>query len=241
MSVPVFASGCEARNRWKPKRKPSEQRRLDASVRKRNRRLISQTRREIMAGTAKVDDKTGKLISADLGVDYAGHLAAVKAEVSRDKKLNGKVERALMSLGITNRPLKESDQKKLAAAPNAEDLIKEFETIGKEISGNYIAYDGQSVRDAEKKACEALAKELVKETAENVKEVKQRIAELEKYLKSMEIANKEVESEIEKLTKNESVKFFKTLAEYSVESKEISIKYGNTWDFSVAKKILKKK
>jgi len=194
-----------------------------------------------MAGTAKVDDKTGKLISADLGVDYAGHLAAVKAEVNEVDKVNSKVERALKSLGITNRPLKESDQKKLAAAPNAEALIKEFETIGDKICGFHYAYDGQSVRDAEKKACEALAKELVKETADNVKEVKDRIAELEKYLKSMETSNKEVESEIEKLTKKESDEFFKKLREYSIEAKKLSDNYGNVWNFSVAKKILNKK
>ena len=81
----------------------------------------------------------------------------------------------------------------------------------------------------------------MKETADNVKEVKDRIAELEKYLKSMETSNKEVESEIEKLTKKESDEFFKKLREYSIEAKKLSDNYGNVWNFSVAKKILNKK
>lgn len=44
-----------------------------------------------MAGTAKVDEKTGKLISADLGVNYAGHLAALKAELSKANDSYGRV------------------------------------------------------------------------------------------------------------------------------------------------------
>ena len=119
-------------------------------------------------------------------------------------------------------------------------MIKEFETIRHDIGMQYLAYDGLSVRDGEKKAREALVKEVAKERAESIKEVKEQIEDLKKSLTRMETANKEVESEIEKLTKKESDEFFKELNEYRIESKQLSGKV-DTWDFSAAKKILKKK
>ncbi|HLY57942.1 MAG TPA: hypothetical protein VKS60_20435 [Stellaceae bacterium] len=77
-----------------------------------------------MTAKIKHDDKARKVLSADLGVDYARHLKDAQADLARVRGPDGGVKRAL----------EDSAHKTLAARSNAAALIADFEKIGSEIA-----------------------------------------------------------------------------------------------------------
>jgi chromosome segregation ATPase len=195
-----------------------------------------------VAGSFKVDDRTGKLTAADLGVNYAGYEAAVKKEMEEMKKVHATVNRALKEIGITKRPLQDADFKKLGGESNAKALVADFEKAGHQISGNYYAYDGLDVKTEEKKARTDLANKVGADRAKRIKDIKEEITALQAELKQLEALQEAVEDDLAKLTKEESAAFFAKLKDFYTEAKQLSDMYtGSNWDFKKVDKYIKKK
>ena len=109
------------------------------------------------------DAKTLEVRSADLGVNYDGQLAILAKELTEMRNVDGRVTRALKALGVTAaRPMKEADLKKVAAAPNAAELIKDLEKADLEVSLTPMAWDSAhaNMDKAEKAAREILFEQM---------------------------------------------------------------------------------
>ena len=131
------------------------------------------------------DAKTLEVRSADLGVNYDGQLAILAKELTEMRNVDGRVTRALKALGVTAaRPMKEADLKKVAAAPNAAELIKDLEKADLEVSLTPMAWDSAhaNMDKAEKAAREILFEEMAKPIADRIKAINKEIEELNKEL-----------------------------------------------------------
>src|SRR4051812_35004058 len=82
--------------------------------------------RTCMAGKITIDDKTQKVTSAVLDVNYNKYIAGLEQDLSKLVTTHSAVNRALDLLGVSNRPMKEIDLKKIGAEKNAAALIDEF-------------------------------------------------------------------------------------------------------------------
>ena len=130
------------------------------------------------------DAKTLEVRSADLGVDYNGQLAVLFEELAQMRSFDGRVTRALKALGVTARPMKEADLKKVAAAPNAAQLIKEFEKADLEVSLTPMAW-GDAHRNMDKREAEAreiLFNQMAKPIADRMTAINKEIEELKKKI-----------------------------------------------------------
>jgi predicted RNase H-like nuclease (RuvC/YqgF family) len=195
-----------------------------------------------MAGTIKLDDKTGKLISADLGINYDTWLKAAQQDLDRFKKLAERVERSLKSLGITNRPFKDADLKKLAGTPNAAALIKDYKAAQSDITSAHYAYDTNQYDSQESKVRNDLFDVAAGKTASKIKEVEKSIQDLKAELTKLEDQKKDLLAQIKKATEQKGLEFRKKFKEVAAEAKKLSDDYDyKMWDFNAAERLIKKK
>lgn len=189
-----------------------------------------------MTGKIQFDDKAGKVISAELDVNYAGLLAAAEKELVLRRNDLTRVERALKTLGITNRPLKEADHKKLASTPNAAALIKEFQQC-QLTAITAINAHGQHVNDleaAEGKAVNELFKSAGKKTAERMDEIDKSIKDLKAELGKLEDLKKGLLDQIKKATEARSAEYRKKYSAIFAEAKAMKEDYNlKNWDFGL--------
>ena len=197
-----------------------------------------------MAGTIKLDNDQN-VISADLGVDYAGHLKDAQADVARVRSLDGRVTRTLKSLGMTDsRPLKDSDHKTLAAQKNADALIKDFEKAGSEIATAHFAYKNMlvDVDREETKATDNLFVQAAAKVSARIKEIEKQMETLEGELKKLEKTKSGYLKKIAAATDATTKKFHKDFGVISDEVKALGARYSkDVWNFDQTRKYMKKK
>ncbi len=187
-----------------------------------------------MAGKIKLDDKTGKVISAELDVDYAGFLGGAAADLEKHRRIAAKIERALKMLGISNRELKEADHKKLAAAPNAAALIKDFQAAQFEVTTAHLAYDSTEHDAAESKARSALFKEAAATTAARMADIEKQILDLKAELGKLEGQKKDLIAQITKATEPRRNEFKKSFEVLQKAAKALSVDCSRpNWDFNL--------
>jgi hypothetical protein len=197
-----------------------------------------------MAGTIKLDDTTQKVISADLGIDYAGHIKNGQAELARVRALDGRVKRTLTSLGMSDaRPLAASDHKTLGAHKDAKALIADFEKAGSEIATAHFAYGNllADIDGQERKAINELFAQAAKKVAARMKEIEKKIAVLNEALAKLEAMKKGYVKQIDTATDAAAQKFRKDLHAITDEIKTLGARYAkNVWDFEPTRKYIKK-
>ena len=195
-----------------------------------------------MAGTIKLDDKTGKVISADLGINYDTWIKAALQDLNRYQKLAERVERSLKSMGITNRPFKDADLKKLAAAPNAAALIKDFKAAQSDITTAHYAYDTMQYDTEENKVRNDLFNQASGKTATKIKDLEKSIQDLRAELTKLEDQKKDLLTQIKKATEQKGLDFRKAFKEIAATAKKLSDEYDyKMWDFNAAERLIKKK
>ena len=198
-----------------------------------------------MAGKIKLDDKTQKVISAELGVDYAGHLKDAQADAARVRSTDARVKRALKSLGMSDsRPLKDSDHKTLAAQKNATALIADFEKAGSEIATAIFAYRNlmDRVDREETKATDELFTQAAGKVAARMKEIETQMATLQKELDTLEKTKKDYVKQIDAAVEPAAKKFRKDFFVVTDEIKELGARYSrDVWDFDQTRKYMAKK
>ncbi len=195
-----------------------------------------------MGGKIKLDDKTQKVISAELDVNYDGRLGDAKKDAARIHKIDERVTRALKSLDIS-RPLKDADHKKLASEKNADALVKDFEEAGSEIRLAYAAYDNLAfeIRKAEDKSVGELVSEAAAKTVARIQEIEKQIEVLEKERKLLSGQKADLMEEVRTATKKKSDEFSKELSQIRDDIKKLGEGYASqVWNFNATRKYMKK-
>ncbi len=195
-----------------------------------------------MGGKIKLDDKTQKVISAELDVNYDGYLAAAKKDATNFHKLDERVTRSLNTLGIS-RPLKDADHKKLASEKNADALVTDFEEAGKDIHSAYFVYDnlGRKVRKAESVSEGELVSEAAAKTVARIKEIEKQIEVLQDERKLLSGQKADLLEEVRTATKKKSDEFYKELSVISDDIKKLGDGYAShVWNFDATRKYMKK-
>lgn len=197
-----------------------------------------------MAGKIKLDDKQA-VVSAELGVDYAGHLKDAQAEAARVHSTDGRVKRTLNSLGMSDsRPLKDSDHKTLAAHKNADALIKDFEKAGSEIATAHFAFRNKltEVDHEETEATKELFAQAAGKVDAKIKDIKMQMETLEKELGTLEKTKKVYIKQIDAAVEPAAKKFRKDFGVITDEINKLGARYSkNVWDFDQTRKYMKKK
>lgn len=188
------------------------------------------------------DAKTLAVTSADLGVDYEGQLAVLAKELVEMRNIDARVTRALKSLGVTARPMKEADLKKVAAEPNAAALIADFEKADMEISMTPIAWgDAHANMDKEeKKAREILFQQMAKPIADRMAAIDKEIAELDKELKLLKEKKDSLLADITLKTKAPRESFNTKYKALRAEAEKLVVAY-KTFNIGDASRYIKKK
>ena len=188
------------------------------------------------------DAKTLEVRSADLGVDYNGQLAVLLEELAQMRSFDGRVTRALKALGVTARPMKEADLKKVAAAPNAAELIKDLEKADLEVSLTPMAWDSAhaNMDKAEKAAREILFEEMAKPIADRIKAINKEIEELNKELKLLKDKKDSLLADITLKTKAPRETFNTKYKTLRAEAETLVVAY-KSFNIRDASKYIKKK
>jgi chromosome segregation ATPase len=195
-----------------------------------------------MGGKIKLDDKTQKVISAELDVNYDGRLADAKKDASNMHKLDERVTRTLKGMKIS-RPLKDDDYKKIASEENAAALVKDFDEVGSQINLAYAAYDNLylEIRKAEEKSEEELASEADAKTTARIKEIEKQIEALEKERQLLSRQKADLKEEIRAAAKKKSDEFCDELSKIRDDIKTLGEQYDyKVWNMTKALKYIKK-
>lgn len=196
------------------------------------------------------DAKTLEVRSADLGVNYDGQLAILVKELAQMRSADGRVTRALKALGVTARPMKEADLKKVAAAPNAAELIKEVEKCWEEVIGTPMAWgDAHDNMDkAEQEAREILFKQMAQPIADRMTAIGKEIEALNKKIEAFNTELKLLKGKKDSLLADITLKtnkaprdlFNKDYKALRAEAQTLGVGYKN-FNIRDASKYIKKK